>query len=227
MARRDKNIAKIEIYGAFRNFIQSGQTKVTVSAVIEATGMNRKTFYNHFANQDELVAWGFRRDLHEMLLRRFPESELLDPPNDPYGFQGLPCYTRTPARILALDQTQCLCCLRDVFSENKDYYRTLMRTEFAGPLRQYLVTIYQGLFCEDVDYFLSGRKMPEQDKRFIATIYAEGVVHYMADSFMGLVDQRNLKGGEGIVGNVAHEGMLAIVEAQQNEKSHSYFMGRR
>lgn len=227
MARRDKNIAKIEIYGAFRDFIQSGQTKVTVSAVIEATGMNRKTFYNHFANQDELVAWGFRRDLLDILLRRFPESELLNPPSDPYGFQGLPCYARIPARILALDQAQCLCCLRDVFYENREYYRSLLRTEFAAPLCKYLVTLYRALFYEDVEYFLSGRKMPEHDKHFIATIYAEGVVHYMVDSFMDAVPARSLKGGEGIVGNVAHEGMLAIVEAQQEEKSHSYFMGRR
>ena len=49
----------------------------------------------------------------------------------------------------------------------------------------------------------------------------------MIDSFMGTVPARALQGNEGVIGNIAHEGMLAIVEAQQNEKSHSYFMGRR
>lgn len=227
MARRDRNIAKIEIYTTFRNILQTGQTKVTVSAIIDATGMNRKTFYNHFANQDELVAWGFRRDLHAILLRHFNESDLLEPKNDPYNFEGLPCYVRTPARILALDQSKYFCCLRDVFAENRDYYRSILRTEFAAPLSQYLITLYRDLFLEDVDYFLSGRKMPVDDRQFIATIYAEGVVHYILDSFMGVVPARNTEANEGVVGNIAHEGMLAIVEAQQSEKSQSYFMGRR
>ena len=226
MARRDRNIAKTEIYGAFRGFIQSGRAKVTVSSVVEATGMNRKTFYNHFTNQDELVAWGFRRDLLDTLLGRCDATELLDPPEDPYGFEGLPCYSRTPSGTLSLDQSLYLSDFQNTFSANRDYYRSLLRTEFSAPFCRYLVELFRGLFYEDVEYFLSGRKMPDESKRLVATFFAEGVVHHTIDAFTGLVPQIAVEEGSP-VGNLAHEGMLHIVEAYQNEKSNLYFRKHR
>ena len=226
MARRDKNIAKNEIYGAFKDFIKSGQTKVTVSALIEATGMNRKTFYNHFSNQDELVAWGFRRDLLNVLLAHCVMEDLVNPPYDLYEFEGLPCYFRTPANALSLDQTKYWNDFWEVFLSDKDYYRTLLRSEFGPQLTQYLVELFRGLFLEDVEYFLGGRKMPEEAKRIVAGFYSEGIVHHVVDTLLGIGSQTTID-GVGPVSNLAHEGMLHIVEAYQSEKSDQYFQSRR
>lgn len=226
MARRDKNIAKVKIYAAFREMVQSGQSRVTVSALVDATGINRKTFYNHFANQDELVAWGFRRDLLDILLRDFALEDLLDPPDDSYAFEGLPCYSRTPAGALSLDQGCYFRCLRDLFGTYKDYYRAVLRSDLGEPLRRYLVTLFRCLLAEDVNYFLGGRKMPEGEKAFIATFYAEGTVNYLIDSFLGIVPRRPMD-APNPVGNITHEGMLGIVEAYQEAKSNLYFQKRR
>lgn len=229
MGRRDKNIAKNEIFGAFRGFIQSGNAKATVSSIVESTGLNRKTFYNHFSSRDELAAWGFRRDLLDALLAHYRLEELADPPCDPYGFEGLPCYSRTPAGALSLDQSEYLSCFCDVFRIHKPYYLSLLRTEFADPFCRYLVELFQGLFFEDLGYFLNGRKMPDEAKRYIAAFFAEGVVHHMTDSLsvpgdtVAWCDVEDMRP----VNNLVHEAMHQLVEAYQTEKSSRYFSRMR
>lgn len=228
VGRRDKNIAKIEICGVFRDFIVSRKSKITVSAVIEATGMNRKTFYNHFADLNVMVAWCFRHDMLQALKKRFEPGQLLDPPVDPYLFEGVPFYTRAPSRALSLDQSEYFRAFYDMLNVNQQYYRILLRTDFAPPLRRYLVQVYEGLFYQDVEHFLSGRKMPEDAKRLIARFYAEAVVHNMLDSFLsdGPRDPDRAP-SYGPIDNLAHENMLHIVEAYQDEKSKLYFRSRQ
>ena len=225
MGRRNKNIAKVEIYAAFRGFIEAGQTKVTVSSVIEATGMNRKTFYNHFANQDELVAWGFRRDLLDILLESHTVEELDMPPEDLYGFEDLPCYFRNPSNVISLDQSGFFYDWGNVFERHREYYRAILRSEFSAPFCAYLVTMFRGLFIQDIDYFLSGRRMPDEAKWFIATTFAEAVVHYVVDAFLGLTSL-HLVADIKPVNNIVHESMLHMVEAYQSQKSQQYFTNR-
>lgn len=223
MGRRDKNIAKNEIYGAFRTFIQSGTSKATISSIVESTGLNRKTFYNHFSSRDELAAWGFRRDLLDELLSQYEREELEDPPSDLYGFEGLPCYVRTPSGPLSLDQSNYISCFCGVFRTYRAYYASLLRTEFASPFCRYLVGLFQGLFYEDLDYFLNGRKMPDEAKRYIAAFFAEGVVHHTVDSMAdGSISRREV-GDMPPVNNLVHNAMYQLVEAYQNEKSNMYF----
>lgn len=223
MGRRDKNIAKNEIYDAFRGFIQSGNAKATISSIVESTGMNRKTFYNHFESRDELAAWGFRRDLLNELLVQCALEDLEDPPSDPYGFEGLPCYRRTPSGPLSLDQSNYISCFCSVFRTYKAYYASLLRTEFASPFCHYLVELFQGLFYEDLDYFLSGRKMPDEAKRYIAAFFAEGVVHHTVDSMADSSISRREIEDMSPVNNLVHNAMHHLVEAYQNEKSKRYF----
>lgn len=225
MGRRDKNIAKNEIFGAFRGFIQSGDTKATVSSIVESTGLNRKTFYNHFSSRDELAAWGFRRDLLDMLTEQCALDELLNPPSDPYGFEGLPCYFRTPSGVLSLDQSRYFTCLKDVFRIHKSYYLSLIRSEFASMFCRYLVELYRGLFYEDIDYFLSGRKMPDEHKRYIADFFAEGVVYQTIGSLPDFDNAPNRHDIENAfpVNNLVHESMKNLVEIFQVEKSTAYF----
>lgn len=227
MGRRNRSIAKIEIYGAFRDAIQLGATKASVSAIVEATGMNRNTFYNHFSCRDELVAWGFRFDLMQVLLASHDVEELESPVNDPYNFENLPCYYRVPSGTLSLNQSGFLDEMYQVFYLHKDYYRTLLGGQFAEPFYRYLVELLQGLFIGDVEYFLSGRKMPDEAKQYIATFFAEGTVHHMVDAVFGNMIAKDAVDDIPPVNNLVHEAMYHMVEAYQNERSSAYFNRRQ
>lgn len=226
MGRRNKNIAKMEIYGVFRGFIESGDTKVTVSSVIEGAGLNRKTFYNHFAHIDMMVAWGFRYDLSELLVQRYDAADLLFAPSDPYEFEGQPCYVRNLVSALSLDQSEYIQILGKVFSGHADYYKVLLRSPFAAPLRRYLIDLYQGLFLQDVEFFLNNRKMTPESKLFVASFFAEGLVNQLIDSFLGLAPYPE-QAGYASINNLPHECMLRVIEAYQAEKSAQHLSHRR
>ena len=227
MGRRNKSIAKIEIYGAFREAIQSGATKASVSAIVEATGLNRNTFYNHFSTRDELVAWGFRFDLAQLLLLERDAAELMEPPHDPYDFKDLPCYYRIPSSTFSLNQAPFFDDFYRVFYLHKDYYRTLLGSQFAKPFYRYLVELMQEILLDDIEYFLKGRKMPDAAKRYIAAFFAEGVVHHVDDSIFGNLITKSEVDGISPADNLVHESMYHLVEAYQNEKSNAYFSKMR
>lgn len=223
MGRRSKNIAKKLLYDAFRGFIEAGNAKATISEIVEVTGMNRKTFYNHFASRDELVAWGFRHDLAEALSSRRDVEALEFPTNDYYGFTDLPCYYRIQSGTSSFDQSQYFRDVYDVFRAHKRYYRALLRTELAEPFCRYLVTMFQELFYDDITLFLRGRKMPENAKRYIAAFFAEGIVHHISDSLAGNLPTRLDVEGISPVNNLIHSSMHHLVEAYQDEKTQAYF----
>lgn len=224
MGRRNKNITKTELYDVFRNHVQSGDTHISISTIVDQANMSRKTFYNHFlAGRDELAAWGFRRDLTNALLEVFDEDELIDPPDDMYAFEGVPCYCRTPVGTFKLDQSLYFSILKNVFFANTDYYRTLLRSEFGNPLCLYIANLFRGLFLEDIEYILNGRRMPEEAKDFIALFFAEGIAHYISDLATGAMNQTGGISEIVPVNNVIHESMSHIVDAYQEQKSSQYF----
>ena len=240
VGRRPKNIAKEQIFDVFRASVESGQAKVTISATVEAAGMNRKTFYNHFSSKEELAAWGFRHDLYQVICANHEivaddetisgdskAVRLLYSPSDPYDFDGLPCYFRVAKGTISLDQSSYFYDFYDVFRIYKSYYRALMRSDIEMPFCRYLTDLLQGLFYEDLDYFLNGRKMPEEAKGYIAAFYAEGVVHHAVSSLLGSVSHRREIEGISVVSNLVHESMLQIVEAYQKERSFNYFHSTR
>lgn len=205
----------------------AGNTKLTVSAIAEASGVSRKTFYNHFVDQNAMVAWGYRYDMLQALLARFDRDDLIDPPYDPYDFEDVPFYVRVPSNALSLDQREYFYAFREMLEGNRPYYKVLLRSEFALPLKRYLIQVYDGLFYGDIEYFLNGRKMPEREKHLIAMFNAEAVVNNMLDDFLlgGYIDPE-VFGKRGPVDNMAHECMLHLVEAYQTEKSNLYFRNR-
>ncbi len=226
MARRDKNIAKNEIFGAFRESIERTHEKVTISHVIATTGFNRKTFYNHFASQDELVAWGFRRDLLDALLKIYPMDELMPPAADRYDFTDLPCYHRTISGPLTLNQSDYFSIFFEVFGQHRSYYRSIFRLEYGLQLRRYIISILNGLFAQDLEYFLNGRIMPAEAKDFVAAFYAEAIANTAIDSFLELVDCSYVSAVSPI-NNIAHEGMQHMVELFQSIKAHDYLFATR
>lgn len=223
MGRRSKNIAKLEIYEVFRRFIGSGVQKVTVSGLIEETGMNRKTFYNHFSSQDELAAWGYRFDLANALKADNEEADLIYLDSDPYGFHDLPCYTRNPSSTFSLDQTRFIESFNKPFSDHEPYYHALFRSAYGEPLCRYLVEMLQQLLLEDIEYFLKGRKMPMEAKTYIASLFAEGIVRQTVDSLIYDAIAWAKISTIAPINNLVHESMLHLVEAYQAERSSTYF----
>lgn len=228
MGRSNKNITRRRLYEAFRAFMSKGdRSKITVSAIIEEAGMNRKTFYNHFSTQDELAAWGFRDDLLRVLKDRYPTVSLMTPVTDPYRFDDLPCYVRIPSGALALDQSGFFDAARQVIIENERYYRALLQSDMAREFLRYLTELLAAFLLEDIDYLLKGRRMPLWAKERIASFYAQGTVHFMADSLVSRTVDKGDQESIPLIDNMVHESMRFLVETYQNEKSVEYFSKER
>lgn len=227
MGRRDKYISKSKICGVFRDSIISGNANPTISSIIETAGLNRKTFYNHFACKDELVAWIFRRDLAEVLEVNNSDMALLLPPEDPYNFDDLPCYFRNPSATLSLNQAPFFKSLKETFSTNEDYYHILLKSNMRDAFCTYLTALFHGLFLQDIDYFLHGRSMPSEAMEFMSTFFAEGAVSYFTSPFFTQVDKNYDVSDIVPVNNLIHESMYHLVDAYQTERSTSYFTDTR
>lgn len=62
------NHTKKMLADSLRKFlVQKPFSKVTVSEIIRDCGVNRKTFYYHFADINELLAWCFEEDFSRMV----------------------------------------------------------------------------------------------------------------------------------------------------------------
>ena len=60
---------------AFVSLVESQPLeKVNVSKLVDAMGINRKTFYYHFTDKTDLVIWTFRSALADALQERFERA---------------------------------------------------------------------------------------------------------------------------------------------------------
>ena len=87
--------------------------------------------------------------------------------------------------------------------------------------------LFHGLFLQDIDYFLHGRKMPSVAIEFMATFFAEGLVSYFTGYFLLQIDRRPDIYGIAPIDNLIHESMHHLVDAYQVERSTSYFTDTR
>ena len=70
-------------------------SKISVSDIISAAGKNRKTFYYHFVDKNQLIEWIFRYDFARELKKRLPSSQLVYERDYDAPYSDLPYYATT------------------------------------------------------------------------------------------------------------------------------------
>ena len=194
--------------------------KVSISDIVSSTGNNRKTFYYHFENKENLVAWVYRSDMGKMLVERFPESMLVyeKTGKGPSNTAQFPFYMRNKSGIRSLNQGQFFECFGAVLETRRTFYAQALNDSGRYGLRNYLHELYTEALKGDVRLILSNRPMSEKDIDFLASINTGAFLDYLC-RLCQQTPEVPLTGTTDLFSNYIHESMEQQIKSAQAHRS--------
>ena len=162
---------KQEIVDAFADMVRSDSLrKVRVAALIDKLGINRNTFYYHFANKYEVALYKFRVDLAFVLAPRIDERDLISAPiNATTSTETLPYYTHVEIGARTLDFSAFYRALVECVLKDEPFYRKVFAVgepEFETLFSE----LYRPAIEADIRFILGGRYLPAPTFDFMATM---------------------------------------------------------
>ena len=162
---------KQEIVDAFADMVRSDSLrKVRVATLIDKLGINRNTFYYHFANKYEVALYKFRVDLAFVLASRIDERDLISAPiNATAQTEMLPYYTHVEIGARTLDFSAFYRALVECVLKDEPFYHkvfTVGEPEFETLFSE----LYRPAIEADIRFILGGRYLPAPTFDFMATM---------------------------------------------------------
>lgn len=147
------------------SFVELAETMpidaITINMIVEQVGKHRKTFYYHFSDKQQLIAWLFRYELGKELESIFlPETLIYEPSTG--SFPEFPYYARNIGEIQRIYNAPFFDALYSCFERRRSYYRNVFSNLGPGTLEHYLLNLYQPAMTDDVHYLIE-RKLLEQN----------------------------------------------------------------
>lgn len=121
---------------------------VSVSDIVTRCGVARRTFYNHFKDKEDLVAWIY-------------ETEVLS-------------RLRVPARDTWADNIYDS--IHDMY-EDRDFYTKVFSAADPATHWGHRMEFAVYAFCSVIERYLDGRSLPAATEKYIAQFYAIGYVN--------------------------------------------------
>lgn len=233
----EKNASKLSLAEAFIDLVKEVPLeKITVKMITEKADKHRKTFYYHFSDKRQLIAWIFRYDLAKGLRNEFPGAILIWRDAEKGGiFSSFPYYVRNLDEQGRIDNARFF----DIFAKSlevrKSYYREVFAAFGGGTLEDYIYNLYWPAFKDDISFtidycikeeYKSGRVMTRDQ------IARETPIEFLAELFTGAFMLRFIKrlNQSKIIrtiddimpyDNVLHDSLyLMFKNAAENNKSH-------
>ena len=128
-------------------------SKITISAICEDCGINRKTFYYHFKDIYDLVEWACIEDASRAL-------------------QGKKTYDTWQEGLLQIFE---------VVQENKPFILNVYRCVSREQIENYLFSLTYSLIAGVVEEQAEGMDVPKEEREFIAHFYKYSFVGVMLD----------------------------------------------
>lgn len=197
---------------AFVSLVESQPLeKVNVSKLVDAMGINRKTFYYHFTDKTDLVIWTFRSALADALQERFEREQLVEPgPGSQDPYQDLPCYVLNKLGVRSLDHSGFFRTFLNVLAGNRTYYLKVLSSPTAG-LAPYLEGLYEPLVKADIEFILGGRYLPPESASFLSTYFVTAALGML----FRLLEHPELLSNQAAVepfANLTHEALRHAIE---------------
>lgn len=188
---------KQEIVDAFADMVRSDSLrKVRVAALIDKLGINRNTFYYHFANKYEVALYKFRVDLARELSNQLDERDLLRAPlsGDPSA-EALPYYVHIEIGARTLDFSSFYRSLVACVRTDEAFYRKIF-TQNEPDFTTLFIELYDPAVKADIRFMLGGRYLPDSTFDFLSTLLAEHLINVLryalshSKEMDGLLDDR-------------------------------------
>ncbi len=188
--------------------------KISVSDVIAAAGKNRKTFYYHFVDKNQLIAWIFRYGFAQELEARFDGPQLVFEDGTKGPFVDLPYYAFAKRGVRSIDGSQIFEALAACFEARRRYYAKVLRMKDAGNLTDYLYRLFIPAMRRDVEFVLSNRQLRDASIDFLAEFYTGALLSIIlrraCDPHAGRICE-----GIGPFSNIVHASLENTIKEQQ------------
>lgn len=145
---------------------QASLGKVRVADLISALGINRNTFYYHFANKYDVAMWILRHDLARELRNSLPERRLVCCPLGDEDDEDLPYFVHYEIGAHMLDGSLFFKSLARCVLSKPVFYRKLFNAYEVEFLKA-VDRLWQPAFRTDIEFILGKRYIPEATKRFL------------------------------------------------------------
>lgn len=144
----DSSITKRALAQALKDLLEEEPfEKVSVSAICEACGMNRKSFYYHFKDKYDLVAWIY-------------DSEFVTP-------------LRASKVEVGWDLLEQMCAY---FAQNRTFYAKTLAYEGQNSLSSYFYEVATGLLNHELDGHADDAELQHPETRaFVVTFFADAL----------------------------------------------------
>ncbi len=188
--------------------------KVSISDIVERTGKNRKTFYYHFEDKNDLIIWKFRYDLGTELQQRFPENILVYEPNSDSSVAQFPFYITQKSGVRSLDHSQFFASFAVTLEHNRSFYAQVFTETGPGTLHDYLFDLYQPALRNDIVIILANRYLPEENIDFLSEFYTCAFLSYFIRK-CGQPNVKNLAHNAGPFANIIHSSLESEIKEAQ------------
>ncbi len=148
---------------------ETSLSKVRVADLIANMGINRNTFYYHYASKMDVAYLIFRCDLHKCLEHNLPSSQLVysECKLKDGSSRRLAYWTHVETGARTLDNTAFFHSLAQCLNSDAAYYRKVFNPRESEFL-EYLVGIWTAAAKKDIDFILSGRPMDTFSRDMLA-----------------------------------------------------------
>ena len=182
MAKAD--LTKSHIAETFKKLAaQQHLRRISVRDIIQASDINRNTFYYHFSDKMDLVVWIFRSEFGEVMLENFQE-EILICNTEVIGekYVDFPFYIDTRSETNNLDLGEFWTLMGAYFLGQVNYYNHVLCSEDCDSLGDYLFKIYFKQLRKDILYAIGNKTPPENEITFLAGYFTNACVNYIINA---------------------------------------------
>ena len=194
--------------------------KISVSDIVDASGINRKTFYYHFEDKNYLITWLFRYDLGQMLLQNFPKDQLIyESKGDLKSFSQFPYYIFKKSGVRSLDHSGFFAVFTQCLDNRRFYYSNILRDNSRTSLYAYLSNLYLGAIREDILFILSHRYLKESSIDFLSKFYSGAFLSFICSQIF-LSSGEDILESVGAFTNIIHTSIETQIKEQQLGRIH-------
>ncbi len=165
---------------------ETSLSQVRIADLISSLGINRNTFYYHFASKYDVAMWVLRTRLASELRDALPASKLVSAPFKEGDRESLPYYVHIEIGARMLDSEPFFRAMGRCVLSDTAFYRKLFNAHEVEFLTQ-VKHLWTPAFYDDIGFILDRRHMPDATRRMLGTLSA----HIMLAYVMHLLENAN------------------------------------
>jgi AcrR family transcriptional regulator len=194
--------------------------EITVTDIVKAAQINRRTFYYHFADKQDLVTWIYRNDIAKVLLRNYPIDELICDsglPNEKYT--TLPFYYKARTQKQALYTGEFWSSIYFYLKDKQNLYNQVFNAKEQNNLKNYLSAIYRRQIECDLQYYVGNRYLAAEIRAFLVDYFYNACMGWIIGNIKDKTQNKFYEENLNPLRNLTYELLMITVDMCLNRQN--------